>query len=210
MTLNSLRKTARHVAPSGQRWKKRLAFGIGILILMAATAAVAVIISQARSADDVISAQAVGSISIGSAATQGIFQENLSGLKPGDSFVSCVNSIVTDRQSGDTNKAYAHTASGPLASSLQLKVWRHANAPNPATPGHVTCLTVETYGEPVYSGTLAGFASAHGSWNNGIAGRIDGISNWRFELTLPSTVNPTAIAGQTATLALNFENRTAN
>jgi hypothetical protein len=216
-------KDGRHMTQTTpSRWRRKI-LGIPVVwlvVVLGAGIGLALLFSRMQSAEDTATARSVGLIDIGNAATEGLFAAALVDLEPGDSFVSCVRVVIDGQGAGETAALYAGPTSGGLADDLTLTVRRQSDsaAPLAAGPGIVgdnvaECEVGLTWTEPpIFTGTLAAFAAAHGSFATGLdfgdSTGHPGEETFRFSLALPIGVNGNDVAGQSATFSAWFENQT--
>jgi hypothetical protein len=192
------------------RTGKRLLATLAILALMAGTAWAVIILSK-TSAPDTFTARTIGGVNIGTVETQGIFPSTvtLTNLEPGNTLTQCVKALLTNPQAGDAPRWYATGISGDLADDLTVTVSEN-NFGDPTTAGHTaTCDSSESHWTERFSGTLAAFQTAMGSYATGGTWLLMGpnATELRIRVSLPAAVDPTTVLGQTATMQMVFENR---
>lgn len=199
---------ATHQHLAARRRRRRWPLVVVVVVLAIASVAAAVLLSRQDSAPDTISALAIGNVDIGDAATNGVFVTDLTGISPGFTETECMVAGLTDPQPGvDAPRIYAADASGAMASSVNLTVMAAA-ASTGLTPGNLaTCDGLDFV--TLYDGTSAGFAAAMPSYASGAAWPGVPLIEAKFTITLPSTVDPATIAGQSASLSVAFENQPA-
>jgi predicted ribosomally synthesized peptide with SipW-like signal peptide len=98
---------------------------------------------------------------------------------PGASVVKCIKLTYAGTLSADV-KLYMTFSLGPLAGLVDLTVEKGTSSGAPVFPNCGTFSSEAT----LYSGTLAGFASAHGSYANGLAAYPGSQSAWNETDTL--------------------------
>jgi hypothetical protein len=87
---------------------------------------------------------------------------NVSGAKPGTSQTSCVRVVYTGSLDADVH-LYTPETIGALGQYVNLTIQPGTQA----TP-NMNCSGFTASGSPVYSGTLAGWSTAHNSYANGL------------------------------------------
>jgi len=206
--------SGRHTRPSESRRRRSwlgVPLGVWLIVVLGAGIALAVLISS-KTATETITAQSVGQVDIGDLETEGVFLADVSQLASGTSpgITECVEAVRTDTQEGDTAKIYSGPVSGDLADDLHLRIDTVTGAPPQHGAGHVTCEAPTAYTSVIFDGTLAEFAATRGTFATGQTWPSNrDWAHFRIHIDLTG-IDPQDVAGQTATMALVFENRTAS
>jgi predicted ribosomally synthesized peptide with SipW-like signal peptide len=98
---------------------------------------------------------------------------------PGSSVVKCIKLTYGGTLASDV-KLYTTSSLGAVADLIDLTVEKGTSAGSPVFPNCGTFNSEAT----VYSGTLGGFATAHGSYANGLAAYPGSQSAWNAADTL--------------------------
>src|SRR3712207_1552569 len=115
---------------------------------------------------------AAGTVALGD-NDLGAAMYNVAGAKPGDVVEKCIKVSYTGTLDADV-KLYVADTVGPLGQYLDLTVTPGTQA----TSTFPDCAGFTADGAPIYSGTLAGFRSAHNAWANGLAYNPGGATKW--------------------------------
>lgn len=206
--IGRLRKGA-HLAEPRRRWRKWVPWVLGLGILVVAVTALALLISSQDAAEQTASAAAIGAVDIGDATTLGVFPGtvDLTDLEPGFSSGDvCVGASLTDPTASDVPKMYLSSLIGTaLADELHLVVTARDNGAT-SMPGQVNPCVTGTY-QPIYNGPLSGFAADYASgyaWPDAVGGDN---TVWKFNLSLPGTVDPNPLQGETTSFVFTWENQ---
>ncbi len=132
---------------------------------------------------------------------------SIAGRKPGDSVTGCIKVTYTGTLPADV-KLYTNYTAAPLATYVDLTVDKGTVSSAPAFPACTNFSPTAT----IYTGTLAGFATAKNSYANGIAAYPAAQTQWnqndtlyyRFTLTLEDNNNANGGASPLATGAHSF------
>lgn len=193
-------------APTRTR-RRRVAAALAALALVFAAVAWAVLSSKEETATDTITAKSVGQVDIGNAAEVGLFsgEEDLSDVEPGWSVSDCTTAKVTDAGTGEVPKFYFTGTGGELADDLIVTISANTGATTPAGNSEL-CGTGTT---PLLAAdtTLSELLAAHGSYATGFDWATADSTQIQVTLRLLSTTDPQAVAGQSASFAGVFENR---
>ncbi len=116
----------------------------------------------------------------------------LTNAKPGDSQASCVK-VTYSGTLDATVRLYTPSTIGPLGPSVNLKIEPGTQTGSPTFPS-CSGFTPDA-GGALFEGTLAGFASEHNSYANGVADFPGSATKW--------ATNDSVVYRVTATLAAN-------
>lgn len=190
--------------------RNRAVLTITVALLAVATTAAAFLAFREDTAADTFGAQAIGSIDIGNAATEGIFPVTvpIDDLTPGTAYSACVNAIVIDPQPGDDPRIFVAGVTGNLAQHLQITARIRTDA-EVTTPGQDTtdCPGSASYAVWAPLQTLDAFAASFPDYETGEPFVFPTNAQVKVSVFLDAGVDPTLVMGESATLSVAFENR---
>lgn len=182
---------------------------LGVLAVLAALAATGVFSAFSSQTDNPGNVVTAGTVTLtdddGDSALYG-----LTAAKPGDSATSCIR-VVYGGTLAATVRLYTPSTIGALGQYVDLKIEPGTQA-SPSFPS-CTGFTADS-GGALYDGTLAGFATAHDSFANGLADNpgtsatawtTDDAVVYRVTATLSASAPAAAQGGTTNAHTLRWE-----
>lgn len=158
--------------------RRKIVITIGVVALVGAVAGVGTYSAFSSTTSNTGNTFAAGTVHLTDNDT-GLALYNVAAGAPGVSLEKCIKLTYAGTLPADV-KLYLASSLGALANQIDLTVEKGTSSGNPTFPNCGTFNSEAT----VYNGTLGAFASAHGSYANGVSASPGAQSAWSATDTL--------------------------